>query len=111
MTDFVGGPAATKEDNVLDVINKPEQRKKFKSSLATLTHYLQMIEDQKEGMKETIADLSAESGIDKKTIRRLASVMYKCNYADLQEENEHFELLYETLIEERQTSAPADDDE
>lgn len=101
------------EVNVLDVINKPDERKKFKATLATITHYLQMIDDQKEGIKETVADLSANTGIDKKLIRKLATTMYKHNYQTLQEENSHFELLYEMLIEGKINSAgtnPLDED-
>ena len=87
---------ATKGANIL---NNPEERKKFKSSLATITHYFQLIEDQKEGITETITDLSEEYGLDKKLIRKLATTMFKHNYSSLQEENRHFESLYEILVE------------
>lgn len=87
------------KDGKGNIMADPEMRKKFKSALATVTHYLQQIDDQKEGMKETIADLSAEYGLDKKTVRKLAVTMYKHNYGSLQEENRHFEQLYETIIE------------
>jgi hypothetical protein len=82
-----------------NVLADPEIRKKFKSSLASVTHYFQQIDDLKEGCKETVADLSAEYGLDKKTVRKLAVVMYKHNYGSLQEENRHFEQLYEIIIE------------
>lgn len=82
-----------------NILNNPEERKKFKSALATVTHYLQQVDDTKEGMKETIEALSADYGLDKKTIRKLAVTMYKHNYGSLQEENNHFAILYETLIE------------
>jgi hypothetical protein len=87
------------KDSKGNVLADPEVRKKFKSSLATITHYFDQIDKQKEGVKETIADLSAEYGLDKKTIRKLAVTMYKHNYGSLQEENRHFEILYETVIE------------
>jgi hypothetical protein len=92
-----------KEQSVNKVINNLDERKKFKTTLATVTHYLQQVDDLKEGIKETIADLSSTTGIDKKTIKKLATTMYKSNYGSLQEENRHFELLYETLIEGRKT--------
>lgn len=82
-----------------NILNSPEERKKFKSALATVTQYFQQVDDIKEGCSETIADLSAEYGLDKKTIRKLATTMYKHNYGTLQEENRHFEILYETVIE------------
>lgn len=83
------------------VLRDPEIRKKFKSALATVTHYFQQIDDQKEGATETIADLSVEYGLDKKTIRKLAVTMYKHDYASRLEEDRHFQMLYELLIEGR----------
>jgi ribosome-binding protein aMBF1 (putative translation factor) len=97
---------ATKGVNIL---NSPEERKKFKTALATVTQYFQQIDDQKEGVKETIADLSNEYGLDVKTIRKLASTMYKHNYGSLQEENRHFEILYETVVEGKLRDDPIPD--
>lgn len=82
-----------------NILADPEMRKKFKSALATVTHYFQQADDAKEGAKETVADLSVEYGLDKKLIRKLAVTMYKHNYGSLQEENHHFEVLYETVVE------------
>lgn len=80
------------------ILVDPDQRKKFKQRLATVTHYLQIIDDQKEAIKETVEETAATFAVDKKLVRKLSNVMYKRNYADIQEENEHFALLYETLI-------------
>lgn len=82
-----------------NVLADPEIRKKFKSMLAVITQYFDAIDKQKEGMAETLADMAVEYGLDKKTIRKLAITMYKHNYGSLQEENRHFEVLYETVIE------------
>jgi hypothetical protein len=89
-------PAQQKSSSIL---NDPEQRKKFKSALATVTHYFQQSDDAKEGAKETVAELSSEYGLDKKTIGKIAKTMYKHNYGSLLEENRHFETLYESIIE------------
>lgn len=82
-----------------NILNDPDKRKRFKSALATVTHYFQAIDDQKEGIKETVQSIADEYGVEKKLVRKLASVMYKHNYTTIQEENRHFELLYETVIE------------
>lgn len=84
-----------------NILADPEIRKKFKSALATVTHYFQQADDAREGAKETVADLAAEYGVDKKLVRKLAVTMYKHNYGSLQEENRHFEVMYETVIEGR----------
>lgn len=82
-----------------NVLADPEIRKKFKSGLATVTHYMQQIDDIKDGMGESVAALASEYGLDKKTVNKLAKTMYNCNYGSLQEENRHFETLYELIIE------------
>lgn len=82
-------------------LNDPDERKKLKTALATITHHFQQIDDQKEAIKETIEEISGTSGLDKKTVRKLAVTMYKHNYASLQEENRHFESLYEVVVEGR----------
>lgn len=87
---------ATKGKNIL---NSPEERKKFKTALATVTHYFQQADDIKEGVTETIASLSSEYGLDKKTIRKMATTMYNHSYSTILEENRHFEELYETCVE------------
>lgn len=101
---------ASKGSNVL---KSPEERKKFKSALSAVTHQFQLIDDQKESIKENVAELSAMYGLDKKIIRKLAMTMYKHSYADVLEENRHFEELYETVIEGklRDVADPLDDDD
>ena len=84
-----------------NILNDPNERKKLKTSLATITHHFQAIDDQKEAIKETIDEISSSSGLDKKTVRKMAVTMYKHNYASLLEENRHFESLYETVVEGR----------
>ena len=91
-----------------DILIKPQDRKNFKAGLATITHYMQGIDDQRESIKETTDDLAATYGLDKKLVRKMAATMYKHNYADVQEENRHFELLYETVIEGKHTGSTTD---
>ena len=97
-----------------NILNDPDERKKFKSSLSAITHQFQLIDDQKESIKEQVAELSAMYGLDKKIIRKLAATMYKHSYTDVLEENRHFEELYETVIENKirdDRFDPLDDEE
>ncbi len=86
-----------KEENS-NTITNPEDLKAFKQVLIALTDDLQIIEDRRECIKETIDEASGEYGVDKRHIRKLAKVMFKHNYQDIQEENEHFEFLYEAVV-------------
>jgi hypothetical protein len=82
-----------------NILNNPEERKKFKSMLAVLTKHMADIDLHRQSIKETVEDMAAEYGLDKKVINKLAKTMYKSNYGSLQEENNHFAMLYEILVE------------
>lgn len=102
---------AKKKDDNNNVLTNAEELKKFKQVLVTITHYLQIIDDQKEAIKETVEEAAGIYGIDKRIIRKLATTMFKHNYADIQEENKHFEFLYEALVGGRITvDDPLDED-
>lgn len=104
-------PKPSQDQSVTKVVNDTDERKKFKTVLVAITKHMQSIEDAREAIKEAVADASGTTGIDKKQIKKLAATMFKHNYASLQEENRHFELLYETLVEGRLPAPDEDEDE
>lgn len=81
-----------------NILNNPDERKKFKSQLSAITQYFQQIDDLKEGVKDTVVELSQVYGLDKKLIRKLAVTMYKHDYANRVEEDNHFRELYEIIL-------------
>lgn len=83
----------------LSIPSGQSERIEFKTILVEMTKYLQQIDDIKEDLKAAAAAAEEKFNIKKKLISKLARTMYKHNYADLQQENEHFSHLYETLIE------------
>lgn len=76
-----------------------EERRKLKTMIVEMTNVLSRIDSEREHYKEISSAANEEFEIEKKVINRLARTMYKNNYADLQAENEHFEFLYESLVE------------
>lgn len=81
----------------------PKEREKMLGMLTEMTHRLRQIDDQREAMKEIADEVVKTYGLQKKVVNKLARTMYKHNYADQQAEQEHFELLYETLVEGKKT--------
>lgn len=89
----------------VDTLN-PSNRAEFKAMLVEMTKVFQTNDNNREHLK-AIADAAQEKfGIKKKLVSKLAKTMYKHNYADLQTENEHFEYLYESLIEGKKVTPP-----
>lgn len=84
--------------------SSPSDRQQLKTMLVEMTKAMQRADDEKQSVKEIAEAAQEKFGIKKKLITRLAKTMYKHNYADIQAENEHFETLYETLVEGRKTT-------
>jgi hypothetical protein len=76
-----------------------KERIELKTMLVEMTKLFQMTDDNKEALKDIASAAEEKFGIKKKHINKLAKTMYKHNYQDLQQENEHFEYLYEAVIE------------
>ena len=91
----------------MPVPSNPKDRDKLKGMIAEITNCMLRMDGERDQMKEIIADAADTFEIDKKQIRKIATTMYKANYADLQAENEEFEILYETLVEGRRVEAEA----
>lgn len=81
--------------------SNPKDRQRLKMAIGEITNCLLRIDSEREAMKEIIGDANKKYGVDKKMIRKIATTMYKHNYADVTAENEEFELLYESLVESR----------
>lgn len=85
----------------------PADRAELKTMLAEMTNAMRRIDDEREQIKDIAAAAEEKFEIPKKLVRKLATTMYKHNYADLQSENEHFEFLYEALVEGKKVEAAA----
>ena len=79
------------------------ERPELKIMLVEYTKLLQANDTNRESMKDIAGACEEKFGIKKKLISKLAKTMYKHNYADLQQENEHFSFLYESLVEGRKS--------
>ena len=90
-----------------NVPSSPKDIQTLKTMVSEMTYCLDKIDKQREQMKD-IADAAAEKfELAKKTVNKMARTMYKQAYADLCAENEHFELLYETVVENKKVVAIA----
>jgi hypothetical protein len=76
-----------------------EERKKLKAMIVEMTNVLSRVDSEREHMKEIASVAAEEFGLEKKLINKLARTMFKNNYADLHAENEHFEFLYEAIVD------------
>lgn len=88
----------TNENNPL--VLTEESKKAMLGVITELTHHLRNIDLEKEKMKEILDDAQGDFGIKKKYFNKMARVMYSEKFETLQQENSHFETLYEVIIGE-----------
>jgi hypothetical protein len=89
---------STTTQNVI-IPSSPNDRQQIKLKIVEITNSFSKIDAEKDHIKEILSDAEAKFGIKKKLISKMARTMYKHSYDTLQQENEDFSTLYETLVE------------
>lgn len=79
------------------------EKQEFKLMLGEITQCLRRMDDERDQIKEIVKVASEKYDIKGKLIRKVANTMYKHNYADVVSEHEHFEHLYESMVEGKST--------
>jgi len=79
--------------------SNPKDRQALKLALVEMTNCLARMDAEREAKKDIANTIKEKFEIKPALANKLAGVMYKQNYADMQQEQDDFELLYETLVE------------
>jgi len=80
------------------VPSSKDDRKQLKAMITEMANCIQRAADERESKKDIADSINEKFDIPVKAVNKMANTMHKNSYADLQAENEDFELLYETLI-------------
>jgi cyanate lyase len=73
-------------------------KKRLKKVIQDLNDSLTRVSSEKEYQKEAIASVSEDLGLNKKLVKRMATVYYKSNFKDEIETQKEFEEFYEMVI-------------
>lgn len=92
-----------------DTPTNPEHRARLKGMIVEITRCLELIDAQKEQMKDIAQNAEDEFSIKKTLVTKVARTMYKQNFESLQHENSVFEDLYEVIAEGKKISITADE--
>ena len=71
---------------------------KMKTMLNEMTKFMRRKEDEAESMKQISKEIKVLFNLAPKHISKLAKVMYKQNFPEVQAENQAFEDLYESIV-------------
>lgn len=91
----------------MTVPSNPKDRESLKAALVEITDTMTMMDSLKEKKKDIVDMIKETYELTPKTINKMAKTMYDRSYQTLQQENEDFELLYESVVE----GASVDSDE
>ena len=95
----------------ITVPSSPTDRQKLKSSLQELVDSMTRVAAEKDHTKEVISVIKENFDLDPKYIRKMAKIMYDQSFSELQQENEDFELLYESIVEGMNAGAAEEDED
>lgn len=100
------------EDATPNVIvpSSPKDRQALKLMIVDITNQYALIDGHKEVIKESLSAAEEKYGVKKKLVAKIARAMYKQSYKDIVQENEDFDLLYQTLVESKKVETKADEE-
>lgn len=73
-------------------------KKRLKKVIQDLNDSLTRVSSEKEYQKEAIASVAEDLGLNKKLVKRMATVYFKSNFKDEIETQKEFEEFYEMVI-------------
>jgi hypothetical protein len=79
------------------VPSSPEDRKKIKDALIEISSSLTRMEAERDLIKDILAEVEDKFELPKKYTRKLAKIYHKQNYAEIRQEQDDVETLYETV--------------
>lgn len=80
-------------------VSSPVDRDKIKKMLAEISGSMTRIEAERDYIKESVKEMSAEFQLSKKTLNKMARVYHKQNFNEEVASHEEFEDLYETIVQ------------
>lgn len=78
--------------------SSPEDRKQIQACMGEISNSLTRMDAERDFIKEAINALAEDVDIDKKTLRRMATIYHKQNLSEVVGETEDLQALYEAVM-------------
>jgi hypothetical protein len=82
----------------MSVISSPEDKKRIANAIKELSDSMTRIDAEKDLIRDIIQVTHENHGIDKKHLRKLATIYHKANINEVRTEHDEIETLYEELF-------------
>ena len=86
----------------MSVISSPEDKKRIASAIKELSDSMTRIDAEKDLIKDIVQVTYENHGIDKKHLRKLATIYHKANINEVRTEHDEIETLYEELFKTKE---------
>lgn len=83
---------------ILEMLTNPKDKEKLQNAIQELSNSMTRIDAERDFQKDAVDKVADETGVDKKYIKKLASMYHKQTFAQVQTEQEELEDLYESLF-------------
>lgn len=80
------------------MLSNPVDQKRLLGAMKELSDSMTRVEAERDFQKEAIDSVAEELDLEKKYIRKLATIYHKQNMTQFKQENEEVETLYEILV-------------
>jgi len=79
------------------MLSNPADRQKLLDAIKEMSNSMTRVDAEKDFQKEAIDKVNDELGLEKKHVRKLASIYHKQNFSTVQQEQEELQELYELI--------------
>lgn len=79
------------------MLSSPEDRKKLLNAIKEIDNSMTRVAAERDFQKDAISAVADELDLEKKYVRKLASIYHKQNFSQVQQEQEEVETLYELI--------------
>lgn len=85
------------QSSSIAIPSSPADRKAIKDALQEISNSLTRMEAERDLIKDILQTVQDNQNIPKKYVRKLAKIYHKQNFAEIQQEQDEVETLYETV--------------
>lgn len=79
------------------MLSNPEDRKKLLNAIKEIDNSMTRVAAERDFQKDAITAVADDLDLEKKYVRKLASIYHKQNFAQVQADQEEVETLYELI--------------
>ena len=92
--NLYGGNAAW----IMALISNPADKKKLEDAVVELSNSMTRVDAERDLQKDIVDRIADEVGVEKKYVKKLATIYHRQTFAQVQTEQEELESLYEDLF-------------